>query len=90
MASMDKARVAILHELEHLGPCGFDELVRSLPAFSWNQIFEAVDCLSRNGAVALQKRNRFNYLVSRRLGPAARPQRNQTVIVVVGASQQTL
>jgi hypothetical protein len=88
MASMDKVRAAILHELEHVGPCGFDQLVRSLPECSWNQIFAAVDCLSRNGAVALQKRNRFNYLVSRRPEPAARPQSTHRVIVVVGASQQ--
>jgi len=88
MASIDKTATMILHELERVGPCGFDELVRSLPECSWNQVFAAIDCLSRSGAVALQKRNRFNYLVSLRSEPAARPQGNRAVIVIVGASQQ--
>ncbi len=70
----------ILYELEHLGPCGFDELVRSLPDLSWNQVFEAVDSLSRNGTVTLQKRTKFNYLISLRPEPpAARPERSRTV-----------
>lgn len=66
MVSTDRVETTILHELEQLGPCGFDELVRSRPDLSWNQIFEAVDFLSRSGSVTLQKRSRFNYLISLR------------------------
>ena len=69
MVSTDRVEATILYELEQLGPCGFDELLRSLPDLSWDQVFEAVDFLSRNGRVTLQKRTRFEYLISRRREP---------------------
>lgn len=72
MVSTDRVETTIFHELEQLGPCGFDELVRSLPGLSWDQIFETVDFLSRSGNVMLQKRNRFDYLIS------LRPQANRS------------
>jgi hypothetical protein len=55
---------AILDHLARLGPCGFDQLVRALPAYSWNQIFHAVDHLSREGALNLRKSSRFAYSIS--------------------------
>ena len=69
MVSTDRVETTILYGLEQLGPCGFDELVRSLPDLSWDQVFEAVDLLSRSGSVTLRKRARFDYLISLRCQP---------------------
>lgn len=56
---------AILLRLEREGPCNLDTLIQELPAYSWNQLFAAIDRLSRNGALTLQPLpSRFDYLVS--------------------------
>ena len=57
----------ILHELKRLGACTFDELVRALSDYSWNQVFMAVDQLSRDGRLLLTRQGRFDYLIS--IGP---------------------
>lgn len=54
----------ILHELEHHGPCTIETLTTSLPYCSWNQLFMAIDSLSREGALLLQLQARSQYLVS--------------------------
>ena len=46
---------AIVEKLQNDGPCCFDEVVTSLPDFSWGQIFVAVDCMSRDGRVFRHK-----------------------------------
>ena len=54
----------ITRELEQQGPCTLEALAHKLPACSWNQVFMAVDALSRDGAITLQPYTRFQYLVS--------------------------
>lgn len=54
----------------------FDELARRLPTYSWAQVFEAVDRLSRKGALTLRRARCFGYVVS--IGPdAPLPQSSQ-------------
>jgi hypothetical protein len=61
----------ITRQLEQ-GPCTLESLATSLNAtYSWNQVFIAVDILSRKGAITLLPHARFQYLVS--LAPASRP-----------------
>jgi hypothetical protein len=55
---------AIYRELNNLGPCTFEELVTRLPDYSWNQIFAAVDRISREGTVTLRHPTPFGYLLS--------------------------
>ena len=44
-------------------PLRIEEIVGRLPCLSWNQVFLAVDSLSRKGLITLQ-RQAFGYLVS--------------------------
>jgi hypothetical protein len=67
----EKDRV-ILQVLRERGPCTIDELIYALPGFTWNQVFSAVDRLSREGGLAIQRSSRFDYLVS--LGSDSRGQ----------------
>ena len=55
---------AIVEKLRNVGPCCFDEVVTSLPNFSWGEIFVAVDCMSRDGRVFLRKLRFSTYQVS--------------------------
>ena len=41
-----------------------DTLASTLSTCSWNQVFMAVDTLSREGAITLHPYARFQYLVS--------------------------
>jgi hypothetical protein len=61
----------ICHEVTSLVSCTFDELVQRLPAYSWAQVFAAVDRLSRQGALTLSHVRCFGYVVS--IGPDAPP-----------------
>lgn len=54
----------ILQELEQHGPCTLETLTTTLPFCSWNQLFMAIDTLSREGALLLQLQARSQYLVS--------------------------
>ncbi|MCI1280796.1 MAG: hypothetical protein LKG23_17665 [Nitrospira sp.] len=54
----------IIHELEQQGSCTLDALAYRLPTCTWNQVFMAVDVLSREGTICLQPRARCQYLVS--------------------------
>jgi len=44
-------------------PLPIEEIVGRLPCLSWNQVFLAVDSLSRKGLINL-KRRAFSYIVS--------------------------
>jgi hypothetical protein len=57
----------ICHEVTGLVSCTFDELVQRLPAYSWAQVFAAVDRLSRQGTVTVRRTRCFGYVVS--IGP---------------------
>ncbi len=62
----------IFQALVRMGPCAFDDLVRALPSYSWNQVFAAVDRLSREGTLRLSHPARCDYQVSIR--DVSRPQ----------------
>ncbi len=66
-------RSLITQELEKQGPCTLETLARKFSAYSWNQVFTAVDGLSRNGAIRLQPYARFQYLISLASAPQHRP-----------------
>jgi hypothetical protein len=57
----------ICHEVTGLVSCTFDELVEKLPAYSWAQVFAAVDRLSRQGTLVVSRTHCFGYTVS--IGP---------------------
>lgn len=54
----------ITQELTQHGPCTLEMLLDRLPPCTWNQVFVAVDGLSRNGTVILQPHARFEYMIS--------------------------
>jgi len=55
---------AIVEKLRNDGPCSFDDVIASLPDFSWGQIFVAVDCMSRDGRVFLRQLGYSTYQIS--------------------------
>jgi hypothetical protein len=60
--------VVICHEVTSLVSCTLDELAQRVPAYSWAQVFAAVDRLSRQGTLTLSRTRCFGYVVS--IGPA--------------------
>ena len=54
----------ICHEVTSLVSCTLDELAERLPAYSWAQVFAAVDRLSRQGTLMLSRVSRFGYVLS--------------------------
>ena len=54
----------IYHEVTSRVSCTFEELVQRLPAYSWAQVFAAVDRLSRQGTLTLNRTRCFGYVVS--------------------------
>ncbi len=68
----------ILQDLKQLGPCTPEELVQRLPAYTWNQVFSAVDQLCRDGRLTLRQPSRFAYLIS--LSSAAISEQRNSVV----------
>ncbi len=64
MPTLDAIEHLIIEELEEGGDCTLDTLVYHLRTCSWNQVFMAVDALSRRGMITLRPQARFEYLVS--------------------------
>ena len=62
-----EVETAILRQLDECGSCTMEELVRALSHFTLNQVFFAIDRLSREGHVSLRHRTQFDYLVSARV-----------------------
>ena len=54
----------ICQEVTSLASCTLDELTQRLHAYSWAQVFEAVDRLSRQGTLQLNRTGRFGYALS--------------------------
>jgi hypothetical protein len=54
----------ICHEVTSLVSCTLDDLLQRLPAYSWAQVFAAVDRLSRKGTLMLRRTSRFGYVLS--------------------------
>ena len=65
--------LAIVRTLQRHGACPLEELTRRLPHYGWNQMFAAVDRLSRNGQLTLRRLLPFDYLVSTRVNGSACP-----------------
>ncbi len=55
---------AILHDLTVHGTCQVEDMLERLAGFTWNQVFSAIDRLSRDGTLALQRPARFGYEIS--------------------------
>ena len=64
MLRTDTLESAIRQVLAQVGVCTLEELNERLPYSSWNQLFAAVDRLTRNGIVTLQRPGSSGYLVS--------------------------
>lgn len=55
---------AIFHDLAAHGISPVEEVSGRLTGFTWNQIFAAIDRLSREGTLVLQRSARFGYDVA--------------------------
>lgn len=55
---------AIIHDLTAHGTCQVEDILRRLTGFTWNQVFSAIDRMSRDGRLALQRPARCEYKVS--------------------------
>jgi hypothetical protein len=64
MLRTDALESAIRQVLAQVGICTLEELNERLPYYSWNQLFAAVDRLTRDGIVTLQRPGSSGYLVS--------------------------
>ena len=70
MLRTDALESAIRQELAQVSTCTLEELNERLPYYSWNQVFSAVDRLSRAGTVTLQRQDSSDYtLRSHRVDP---------------------
>ena len=58
MTRLYETAALIIQELEQQGSCTLDTLAYRLPTCSWNQVFMAVDVLSREGTITLHPRAR--------------------------------
>lgn len=54
----------ITRELTRRGACTMEALAQQLTTCTWNQVFMAVDILSRKGTIVLRHLPRFQYMVS--------------------------
>ena len=64
MFQTDALESAIRLVLARVGTCTLEELNERLPYSSWNQVFAAVDRLSREGTVTLQRPDSSDYRLS--------------------------
>ena len=63
--TQDKPVTKKLLQVVDLKPeCEFDELIAACPEYTWNQIFLAVDELSRTGRISLREKRRGAYVVT--------------------------
>ena len=64
MGYASEVEAAILRHVAEHGSCTSEELFRALSHFTLNQVFFAIDRLSRDGRVSLRHPTRCDYLVS--------------------------
>lgn len=57
---------AIVQAMWYRGACTLDDLVASLPDYSWNQVFSRIDAMSRDGRLQLEHPERFGVRISLR------------------------
>ncbi len=63
MQSGRDPQMLVTEAVRRLTPVRLEELTESLPQLTWNQVFQAVDALSRSGVILLRRRG-FEYEVS--------------------------
>lgn len=51
---------AVIAILTNMGSCSMDQLVGSLPAHDWSEVFSAVDEMSRDGRLVLRRHSHSN------------------------------
>ncbi len=54
----------IIDELTKHGPCSLETLAKRMRSCTWNQLFSAMDELSRERQITLQPHTRFDYMIS--------------------------
>lgn len=64
MTTLTDIEGLITRELTRRGTCTLELLAQRLQTCTWNQVFMAVDILSRRGAIILRPLPRFQYMVS--------------------------
>ena len=64
MMTASEVEAAILRHLVKQRTCTMEELCDATSCFTLNQVFMAIDRLSRNGKVSLRPSSRFTYLIS--------------------------
>lgn len=67
--SVESLKKRIVDRLEEEAVIGLDALIRMLPEYSWNQVFDAVDQLARNGSIVL-RRHGYDYTLFSTAYPA--------------------
>ena len=70
MAHVTEVEQQILEVIVRSPGCELDEIVLTCKGLSWNQVFLAIDRLSREGAVRLTRTGHNGYMVQ--LSPIAR------------------
>jgi hypothetical protein len=63
MLQRSRAEILLLTILHEIRSGTLEEVVTLLPELSWNEVFHAVDSLSRRGGIALRRRG-FSYDLS--------------------------
>ena len=61
---MSPVEDAIVETLRSSGPCCLDDVVTSLPSFSWGVVFGAVERMSRDGRLLLCQVGYSTYQIS--------------------------
>ena len=54
----------IYQEVSSLASCTLDELTQRLQVYSWVEVFDAVDRLSRQGTLKVTRTGHYGYAVS--------------------------
>lgn len=61
---------ALIRQLSSVGSCQVEEMAERLTGFTWNQMFAAIDRLSRKGTLAIHRPARFGVEMSISSGPS--------------------
>ena len=64
MAQEITADDQVIDIMLHTRTCDFEEVTRQCPDLTWNQVFLAVDRLSRSGEIMLMPRGRGMYTLT--------------------------
>lgn len=64
MRNREALECAVLEQLSLRAPVSLEELLHILPDHSWNQLFAAIDDLTRSEAITLRRIDRCTYHIS--------------------------